>query len=58
MFYFNSDDSTIEELGKISKYWKEKAECYNERSDEGANTDSQDEYDHGVQPTDTNAIVV
>ena len=40
----------------MSKYWKEKVECYNERSDEGAITDSQDEYDHGVQQMDPNVM--
>ena len=37
-------------------YWKGKADYYNKRSDEGADTDSQDERDQGVQPTDLNVM--
>ena len=40
----------------MSKYWKKKMDEYNERSDEGAITDSQDELDHGVHPTDPNIM--
>ena len=43
-------------LEKISKYWKKWVECYNERSDEGANMDSQYEYDHGVRSMDANVM--
>ena len=44
------------QLEGISKHWREKVEGYNERSDEGAITDSQDEYDHGVCPMDPNVM--
>ena len=40
-------------LEEVRQYWKEKAEAYYKRSDEGADTDSQNSLDHGVQPTDT-----
>ena len=37
-------------------YWKKKVESYNDRLDEGAITDSQDEYNHGVHPMDPNVM--
>ena len=40
----------------MAKYWKKKMEKYNERSDEGAITDSQDEFDLGVCPMDPNVM--
>ena len=43
-------------LKEISKFWKSQADLYNERSNEGADTDSQDKTDHGVQPTDANVM--
>ena len=43
-------------LERIGKYWKQKAQAYEERSDEGAETDSQDEQEHSVWPTDTNVL--
>ena len=43
-------------LEAICHYWKEKLDYYNERSDEGADTDSQDERDHGVQSTNLNVM--
>ena len=44
-------------LKEISKVWKSQAEAFNERSDEGADMDSQDEHDHGVWPMDPNVMV-
>ena len=41
-------------LEAIQKYWLEKAQSFEQRSAEGADTDSQDELDHGVHPTDEN----
>ena len=41
-------------LKEISKFWKSQADLYNGRSHEGADMDSQDERDHGVQPMDPN----
>ena len=41
-------------LEAIWKYWLEKAQSFELRSDEGADTDGQDELDHGVHPTDKN----
>ena len=41
---------------KQAKYWKRKMEEYNKRSDEGAIRDSQDEFNHGVHPTDPNVL--
>ena len=38
------------ETGQKVAYWKRKMEELNNRSDEGAVTDSQDEFDHGVHP--------
>ena len=43
-------------LEEISKFWKNQVEVYIKRSDEGADTGSQDEHDHGVQPTDPNIM--
>ena len=43
-------------LEEMSKFWKNQVEAYNERSDEGADTDSQDECDYGVQSTDLNIM--
>ena len=43
-------------LEKVSKFWKNLAEAYNKRSDEGADTDIQDECDHGVWPMDPNVM--
>ena len=40
----------------VVKYWKRKMEEYKERSDEGAIMDSQDEFDHGVCPTDPDVM--
>ena len=41
---------------RVAKYWKQKMEEYNERSDEGVIMDSQDEFDHGVCHTDPNVM--
>ena len=35
-------------LEAIHRYCKEEVESYNQRSDEGADTDSQDSLDHGI----------
>ena len=35
------------QMAKMAKYWKMKLQDYNEGSDEGAVTDSQDEFDQG-----------
>ena len=43
-------------LEEIQKYWVEKAHLFEQRSDEGADTDSQDELDHGVHPTEKNVV--
>ena len=43
-------------LEAMCQYWKESADQYNERSDEGVDTDIQDEQDHGIQPTDPNVM--
>ena len=40
-------------LERIREYWREKAQAYEDRTDEGAETDNQDKWDHVVQPTDT-----
>ena len=42
-------------LEMIKQYWREKAQAYYKRSDEGTKTDSQDSLDHRVWPTDTTA---
>ena len=42
------------QLEAIQIYWLEKAQSFEQRSDEVADTDSQDEFDHGVHPTDEN----
>ena len=43
-------------MAKMAKYWKRKMQEYNERSDEGTNMNSQDEFDHGVHPMDPNVM--
>ena len=43
-------------LEAIRWYSEGKVDYYNERLDEGADTDSQDERDHGVWPTDPNVM--
>ena len=48
--------SKCQKWGKMANYWKRKKQEYNERLDEGAITDSQDELDHGVHPTDPNVM--
>ena len=53
-FHYSKCQKCLEE---ISKFWKCQAEAYNERSNEGADMDSQDERDHGVSPTDPNVMV-
>ena len=52
-FLYSKHQKCLEE---ISKFWKSQADLYNERSDEGADMDSQDEADHGVQPMDPNIM--
>ena len=39
-------------LEEVWRYWKERAEAYQQRSDEGADMDSQDNHDHQVHHTD------
>ena len=48
--------SKHEKWEKLAKYWKKKMEEYNERLDEGTIMESQDEFDHGVHPTDPNVM--
>ena len=36
----------------IWEYWRQKSQIYEQRSDEGADTDSQDKCDHGMWPPD------
>ena len=43
-------------MSETGKILEEKMEEYNERSDKGAITDSQDEFDHGVCMTDLNVM--
>ena len=43
-------------VGKVWNYWKKKVEGYNERLDEGAITDIQVEFNHGVCPMDPNVM--
>ena len=43
-----------QQLDTIAKYWKAKDEEYAQRSNEGAETDSQDSCNHGVWPMDPN----
>ena len=43
-------------MERTVKYWKRKMQEYNERSDKGVVTDSQDEFDHGVHPMDPNVM--
>ena len=42
------------QLEQIMEHWRQKAQTYEQRSDEGAKTDSQDKCDHSVWPTDEN----
>ena len=43
-------------LEEIHEYWKDQVDIYNERSDERADTDSQDERYCGVMPTNPNVM--
>ena len=48
--------SKCQKLEKMAKYLKRKMQEYNDRSDKGAVTDRQDEFDLGVCLTDLNVM--